>query len=332
MVQLSSAHGWGPEGNGLGAGLSAAQSKAAGEAHGWLVGHGWGGTVGSKEGSEAGGSQQSAETMLPVSWGLFPSAVPTCSLIPASAWWLPTMQLWPGLCPTAGILALQCPHTRGSPGAPLRGPPMLQPARRRRLSLRCVPGRQVTLSAYLSVHWVSDTGHDYRWGNHVWKLLFMSVDLRVTSQVVFFLSKRKTWHTIYLTRGLLGQTTDSDQSGQVNPQRASSPRRDGQGRRAPQPHIPWLVPEGPVPGGFTFPRSVHELLSHRPHLSPPYLSRLYMETFPAVKLKPKGPLYPTLALIPNPVTPSSSALFVPSVVLPDPPSRSFCLSVDPWRL
>lgn len=42
MVQLSSAHGWGPEGNGLGAGLSAAQSKAAGEAHGWLVGHEWG--------------------------------------------------------------------------------------------------------------------------------------------------------------------------------------------------------------------------------------------------------------------------------------------------
>ena len=104
------------------------------------------------------------------------------------------------------------------------------------------------------------------------------------------------------------------------------------GNVSPQPHILWLVPEGPVSGGFTFPMSVHELPSHRPHLSPPYRSRLYMETFSAVKLKHKGPPYPTLALIPHPVTPSSSAHFVPSVVLPDPPSRSSCLSIDPWHL
>ena len=222
------------------------------------------------------------------------------------------MQPRPGLCRSAGILALQRPRTRGSPGAPLRGPPVLQPTRRWWLSLRCVHGRQVTLRAYLSVHWVSDTGHDYRWGNQLWKLLFfMTVDLRVTSQVVFFLSSRKTWHTVYLTWSLLGQTTDLDQSGQVNPWRAGSPRRDGQGGLAPQPYIPWLVPEGPVSGSFTFPRSVHELLSHRTHLSLPYLSQLYMETFPDVRLKPKGPPYPTLVLIPHPVTPSSSACFDP---------------------
>ena len=78
------------------------------------------------------------------------------------------------------------------------------------------------------------TGHDYRWANHLWKLLFsMSVDLRVTSQVVFFLSSKKTWRAIYLTWGSLGQTTDSDQSGQVNPRRAGRPRCDGQGQRVP---------------------------------------------------------------------------------------------------
>lgn len=141
-----------------------------------------------------------------------------------------------------------------------------------------------------------------------------------------FFQKKDMTHTIYLTWGLLGQTTDSDRSGQVNPQRASSPR-DGQGRRAP----PATYPVAGSQQGQSLEVS-HSLglcmnsWATGPRLSPPYLSRLYMEAFPAVKLKPKGPLYPTLALIPNPVTPSSSARFVPSVVFYlTPLLASFCL-------
>ena len=159
----------------------------------------------------------------------------------------------------------------------------------------------------------------------------MSVDLRVTSQVVFFLSSRKTWCTIYLTWGSLGQTIDSDQSGQVNPWRAGRPRCDGQGRRVPPAthpvagarraslwrfHIPYVCAWTPKPQ------------------APPQPSLPVMTVYGnllSCQTETQGSSLP-LALIPHPVTPSSSAHFVPSVVLPDPASRSFCLSVDPWHL
>lgn len=108
-----------------------------------------GGTVGSKkEGSEAGGSQQSAERHCLCPGVCFLVLYPHAhsSLRP------------PGDLPSAAVAWPPCPQVywhsvptySGKPWSSYGG--LCAAARPARLSLRCVPGRQVTLSAYLSVH------------------------------------------------------------------------------------------------------------------------------------------------------------------------------------